>query len=326
MWKKLRHNKNWLRAAFAVFGIAAVVFLIDQAGAQKLWNAFLRMAVWFPLVLGIEFLRVACDAENTYQSLGNAKDGLPRKTMFRSELISTAIGSIVPAGRSTQEASKGALISPWVGAASAISAALISQVATFIGGGLITIPSAWVSWQKVGWSGFLTLALLLHSFVLLALARLLRMASGSHRLISWFEKKIPRIGKKLSEYKKVSPSVTSKIILVPGALMFFSRILQTLQMLILFGAVEHRMSISMALLAEGIFMLSLVAGAFIPGEFGTSEGAFVLFAGTLGTHRANALSVALLLHSVKLALILIGCLTPLLWKAPEKAKPEGAAA
>jgi hypothetical protein len=85
-------------------------------------------------------------------------------------------------------------------------------------------------------------------------------------------------------------------------------------MLILMRAIEHQISLPVAFLAEGVFMLSLVAGSSIPGEFGSSEGAFVFFAASLGIHRARALSVALLLHVVKFAFILVGSLIPLIWK------------
>lgn len=310
----MRWIKKWFRLLFALLGIGVVAFLIKTAGPEKLWKDFIQLAAWLPVALGFEILRLLCDMECTYQALGEERKKVSRKLMLRSELISTAVGNIVPAGRSTQEASKAALLSPHVGASRASAAGVISQVATFLAGGLITVPGTLAAWKLTGsMTSFLTVALFAHSLILVALGIGLESLTRSKKVFGWVQRHFKKLAEKLESFHEISKK-GGWIPWRPFSILLFSRLLQTVQIGLLIYAVGVPLSVSVVFLAEGLMMLALILGAVVPGEMGVSEGTFILYAGVLGARSTQALSVALLLHIAKLALILVGALTPLLWK------------
>lgn len=315
-----------IRILFALIGLAVIAILIHEAGARVLWRAVASMAAWLPVALGLELVRVFCDSESTYLALGKAKHCIPRKLMLRAQLIATALGSMVPAGRSTEEATKAALLAPWTGGPQASSAGVISQVGVFVAGGLITLPAAWAAWRISGSvSSFLTLAMLAHTGMIWLLAGLLETAARSDRLARWLERHFRSYSNKLHEFHQVSTK-RGLFQIGPIGVLFAGRLVQTLQVAILFHAVGTKVTLASTLLAEGLLMLAFAVGAFVPGEAGVSEGIFVIYAGALKARRAEALGVALLLHVVKLILIGVGALVPLVWKAepaPQERKASG---
>lgn len=306
--------KRWVRPLFAVAGLVVIATLIREAGATRLLGVVISMAAWIPITLALELVRVFCDSESTYLALGGGRSLIPRRLVFRAQLIATALGSMVPAGRSTEEATKAALLAPWVGGPRASAAGVISQVAVFCAGGLATLPAAWAAWRITGSAtSFLTLAMVAHTSVIWTLAAALESVARSESLTRWMERHFRGQSGKLREFHQVSKK-RSLFQAGPIAVLFAGRVVQALQVAILLHAVGVPLSGASALLGEGLLMLAFAAGAFVPGEAGVSEGIFVIYSGALGARQAEALGIALILHVVKLILIGVGTLTPLIWK------------
>ena len=97
------------------------------------------------------------------------------------------------------------------------------------------------------------------------------------------------------------------------------RALQIVQFGVLAHAVGVDVTLSRALLAQGVNLVALALGVLVPGQIGATEGAFAVSAEALGASVAAAMSIALLSHALQVVGILVGSLTPLLWRLKSEA-------
>jgi len=301
-----------LRLAFAIAGIGAVVLLVRNTGADALVAVLVPAAKWIPLILLLEALRLGLDGTATWLALGRRARLLPIRLLTRAQLIGAAVGSLAPAGRTAAEATKAALIAPWTGAPSATAAAATVQAATLLATALISIPCAWAAWVVSG-SSWLTLSLLVHAVALFILGAGMRLAMRAPRLGRWFGGRAGRFARGAASFQDAA---RESPVLVPGptAALFAGRVLQVAQYAVLAYAVGFDLTAVQALIAQGLNLVALAAGALVPGQIGVSEGAFVLSASTLGTTEAKAMAIALLAHVLQVATLPLGALTPMLWK------------
>ena len=98
------------------------------------------------------------------------------------------------------------------------------------------------------------------------------------------------------------------------------RVLQVVQYGILAVAVGIDTTAVKALVALGLSLVSEAVG--MPGQLGVSDGVFALSAKVFGTTTAKAMSIALLEHVIQVLFVLLGSLTPLVWKA-QVPRPQG---
>ena len=274
-----------VRPAFAVVGVALLVLLVQHAGAEELGRVLARAAPWLPWVLLLEVARLCLEAVATWVAYGSRAREVPFRCMLRAQLISTAVSSVAPAGRAAGEAAKAALLSPYTGGATAMAAAATSQAASLVSGGLISLPCAFAAYLLTGVS-WLTLALGAHALVLLL------MGLGMHA------------GLRGSALPPARPLVAT----------FLGRTLQVVQYGLLAVAVGIDTGAVEALVAQGLHLVSMAVGALVPGQFGVRDGAFALSAKAFGTTTARAMSIALLAHGMQVLFVLLGSLTPLVWK------------
>jgi hypothetical protein len=278
-----------LHPAFAVVGVALLVLLVQHAGAEELGRVLSRAAPWLPLVLLLEAGRLSLDAVATWVAYGHRARQVPWRCMFRAQLISAAVSSVAPAGRASGEAAKAALLSPYTGGATAMAAAATAQAASLVSSGLISIPCAFAASLLTG-ASWLTLALGVHALVLL-LAGL-----GMHAGLR---------GGALPPARPIAATL-------------LGRTLQVVQYGTLAAAVGIDATAVEAFTAQGLNLVSLAVGALVPGQFGVKDGAFALSAKAFGTTTASAMSIALLAHGLQVLLVLLGSLTPLVWKVRSK--------
>ncbi|HEX5746183.1 MAG TPA: lysylphosphatidylglycerol synthase domain-containing protein [Archangium sp.] len=274
-----------LHPVCAVLGVALLAVLVQRAGAEELGRLMAHAAPWLPLVLLLEVARLSLDAVATRAAYGGRAREVPWRCLLRAQLIGTAVASVAPAGRASGEAAKAALLSPYTGGATALAAAATSQAASLVAGGLLCLACTFAAYLRTG-ASWLTLVLGVHALGLLLVG--LGMHAGMHG------RALPPLG----------PLVASLL----------GRTLQAVQYGTLALAVGIDTTTVEALLAEGLHLVSLVVGALVPGEFGVREGAFALSAGAFGTTPARAMSVALLAHGTQGVFVLLGSLTPLVWK------------
>ncbi|KFA91124.1 lysylphosphatidylglycerol synthase domain-containing protein [Archangium violaceum] len=281
-----------LHPVCAVLGVALLAMLVQRAGAEELGRELSRAAPWLPLVLLLEVARLLLDALATRVAYGSRAREVPWRCMLRAQLIGTAVSSVAPTGRASGEAAKAALLGQYTGGATALAAAATSQAASLVSGGLLCLLGAFAAYLRTG-ASWLTLVLGVHALVLLL------MGLGMHAGVKG----------------RTPPPARALLAALLG------RTLQVVQYGLLAMAVGIDTTAVEALIAQGLHLVSLAVGALVPGQLGVREGAFALSAGAFGTTPARAMSIALLAHGTQGLFVLIGSLTPLVWKVRPPGRP-----
>ncbi|WP_239014878.1 lysylphosphatidylglycerol synthase transmembrane domain-containing protein [Archangium violaceum] len=301
-----------LRPAFAVVGLGVLVLLVRDVGTEELGKVLSRAAPWLPLVLLLEAARLALDAVGTWVAYGSRAEEVPFRSLLRAQLISTPVSTLAPAGRTAGEAMKAALVSRYTGGATAAAAAATSQAASLVSGGLISIPCALAAYLLTGTS-WLTLALGVHTVALVLVGMGMRAGMRAQKLGAWLKRRFHRIATHTETFQE-SARGDGLLPARPIVATFLGRVLQVVQYGTLAVAVGIDTSSLQALVAQGLNMVALAVGTLVPGQFGVSDGAFALSAQVFGTTTAKAVSIALLAHVVQVLFVLVGSLTPLVWK------------
>jgi hypothetical protein len=301
-----------LRPAFAVVGLGVLALLIRDVGARELLAVLSRAAPWLPLVLTLELARLTLEAVGTWMAYGSRAGEVPFRSMLRAQLISTVVSNVAPAGRTAGEALKAALLSPYTGGATAAAAAATSQAASLVAGGLSSLPCALAAYLLTG-SSWVTLALVVHTVLLVLVGTGVRCGMRAERLGGWLKQRVHRFASHTETFQESARSC-ALLPARPIVANLLGRGLQVAQYGTLAVAVGIDVSAVEALFAQGLNLVSLAVGALVPGQLGVSDGAFALSAKALGTTTAKALSIALLAHAVQVLFVLVGSLTPLVWK------------
>ncbi len=301
-----------LRPAFAVVGLGVFALLLRDVGTRELGAVLWRAAPWLPLVLVLEGARLMLDALGTWLAYGSRAGEVPLRSMARAQLISTVVSNLAPAGRTAGEALKAALLSPYTSGATAAAAAATSQAASLVASGLISLPCALAAYLLTGPS-WVTLALGVHTVLLVLVGAGMRCGMRARRLGGWLKRRVRRLAPHAETFQE-SARGCALLPARPIAANFLGRGLQVAQYGALAVAVGLDVTAVEAFFAQGLNLVSLAVGALVPGQVGVSEGAFALSAGALRTTTAQALSIALLAHGVQVLFVLVGSLTPLVWK------------
>jgi uncharacterized membrane protein YbhN (UPF0104 family) len=243
---------------------------------------------------------------------GRARPRVPPLRLFAGQLVAHAMLNVAPAGRTTAEVTKAALISRWVGGAEAAAAASLMQAATFVGVGLVSAACAVGAWL-VGGAGTLFWLLAVNAGALLTLGVGLRALLGSERLLAWVRRRLPSHEGAIGRFRDGVRS-GDPLTFWPAAFLALGMGCQVLQMYTLAGAVGARASLEGAFAAQGVHLVTATAAVFVPGQLGAREAAFGLAAGTLGTTPARAASIAICAHLSQLFWRSSGYVTLLAWR------------
>lgn len=318
-WRK--RMAGLLRPVFALAGLGMLALLVHRAGPHELGAVLSGAAPWLPCVVLLELGRQCMDALATRYSYGAGAERVPLAVLARAQLIGTAVSSMAPAGRAAAEATKAALLTPYMGGATATAAAATSQSASLAAGGLISFPCALASYLLTGFSLF-TGAMLVHGVVLVAVSAGLRACMRAKRPGAWLVRRCRRWASHAEQFQ-ASARCGTLLPCRPTLAFLGSRVLQVGQYVVLTHAVGIDTSVVQALFSQGLYLCALAVGSLVPGQVGVTDGAFALAAGVLDTTAARAMSVALLGHLVQLIFVTAGALTPLVWRAraPRPASP-----
>ncbi|HZI15078.1 MAG TPA: lysylphosphatidylglycerol synthase transmembrane domain-containing protein [Myxococcus sp.] len=311
-WRK--RVSGLLRPVFAVAGLGMLALLVRKAGPAELGATLAGAAPWLPWVVVLELGRQYLDATATRLSYGPGARSVPLAALMRAQLIGTAVSSMAPAGRTAAEATKAALLAPHMGGATATSAAATSQAASLAAGGFISFPCALASYLLTGMSLF-TVAMLVHGVLLVALSAGLRACMRAKRTGAWLVRRCQRWAAHAERFQ-ASARTGTLLPWYPMLAFLGSRVLQVGQYAVLTHAVGIDTSLVQALFSQGLYLCALAVGSLVPGQVGVSDGAFALAADVLDTTAARAMAVALLGHVVQLLFVVVGALTPLVWRAP----------
>ncbi len=310
--------KRWLlvglRPVFALVGVGTLALLIHRAGARELGAVLSSAAPWLPGVVLLELGRQCMDGLATRRSYGPDAGRVPWRVLARAQLIGTAVSSMAPAGRAAAEATKAALLSPYMGGGPAMAAAATSQSASLAAGGFISFPCALASYLLTGMSLF-TVLMLAHGALLVLLSLGVRACMRAKRPGAWLACRFSRWALHAEQFQ-ASARCGALLPWAPMRAFLCSRLFQVAQYGVLTHAVGIDTSLVQAFFSQGLYLCALAVGSFVPGQVGVSDGAFALAAGALDTTAARAMSVALLGHLVQLLFVVVGALIPLVWRLP----------
>jgi hypothetical protein len=308
------------RIAFLVAGLTVLVLLVRSAGATALASAMRRTLPWLPALLLLDAIRVACDTVATYLAYGELGRNVPRGPLVRAHVIANAVTMLAPAGRTAAEATKAALLARWVGWPRATAAATLMQSLTLVVGAIITVPCALAALSLTGGS-VLTYAIAAQGVGVLVMGLGLRLASRNDRIGRIFTKRSATLDAAAGEFLR-STQKGALIPLAPLSALTVGRSCQVAQYGVLAIAVGGVVTPAHVLVAQGVNMVGLAVGVLVPGQVGATDGAFALSSDALAMTEAQALAVAMLVHVLQVIGIIIGTLTPIVWRVPDDPSPS----
>ena len=299
-----------LRLALGAIGLVALGFIVWRTGARAIVDALVPALVYLPGLAALELLRAVAESCATYLALGTKGRAVPRPTLLRAHIIGASLSALAPAPRVVNETIKATFFVPYVGVSAATSVGFINQAATLSGVGIFSVPCALAVFITSGASVWFW-AIAVHAVVLVASGVALRGATRASApgrvLVRWF----PSVAERTAAFQEHAAqgsvwSVGPTVALVVG------RAVQMAQYGIAARAVGIDAGMLQALAAEGVALVAGSVGVLVPGGVGTTDGAFTLAAGMLGTTAARATSLSLLMRCMQLVWLLVGSLLALL--------------
>jgi hypothetical protein len=285
--------------------------LVNHVGWRRLTAEVAATAVWFPLLLLLDALRISADALATRLLYGSRGHAVPWSVLLRAQLLAYPATLLMPAGRTAGEALKIGLLHRWVGLECAAAAAVFNQSLALLGGVTISLPcvaTAFLVWGATPLSWAIAAqacaAIGLAAFLLFAQRR--REVSGAVGLLSKdFGAAADRVQQDIKDMG-VLP-------MAPLLAAVANRVLLGAQIVVLtyvigIGAFKE------GLLVLGTYLVGAAAGDFVPGQIGATDGALALAAGSIGSTVGQVVALALSIHASQLVWAIIGATAPLVWR------------
>jgi hypothetical protein len=293
-----RHVRTAARIALFAGGVVLVGWLVSSVGYRRVGNALYDAGPSFPFVVTLELAIVMTDVAATRALLGDAGSAVRASTWTRATAFAYAAGIVLPAGRAAGEAARASALAVDIGLPRAAAACSRVQTAALFGTAAASLASSAAALQASA-----TLALLLAGNAVLcsALAVAVLSLARWQSLARWLRARWPTLAAQPS--LAIARGATAKASLLCA----LGRAFQVVQYAVALGAVGGEVSPRAGLVAQGIHLVGATVGDAVPNQVGTTEGAFDMFAGTLGLAQApaRALSIALLIRVAQLGLALV---------------------
>ena len=303
------------RVLFGLVGLAGAALVVHFTGSALIWSAILGAVEWMPLALAIEGARIAVEAEATRQLYGHLGGGVPRRSLYRAQLLAYSVFVLVPAGRAASEATKAGMLGAEAGRMRAAAVASVAQGVALLGTGVTAIACALAaSAREGGWD--LALVLWINAAAVIALGGLLLFAIRRRSVGKLVAKVLGWLGTDESQRRGFRSEV-KRIAPIPWrALAGFvaSRALSVAIFFVLLVAVGAGPAVGGALRAMGVSLLGAAALDLVPADLGLTEGAFVLFAHDVGIDATQGVAIGVLFHVIQLTWVLFSALAALVWR------------
>lgn len=313
IWRFLRRHFRWL--LFAV-GVAAVVFLIRDAGADRVADVLWR-ARWFVVpIAALEITWFSMDALALRRLLGAERAArVPLSAWIRSAMMAYGWMILLPAGRAGGEVARATELAPYVGGTRAAAGAAHLQSVTMMANSVISVPCYLACALRVGPFEPLSLLVAVNALATAVIGGVLMLGARNSRVGAWLGNRfnaLARHGDSLDDALRRQRSFPA----VPLALTSLGRTIQATQYGLVLVAVGGSLSVGNALIAEAIHLVAAGLGDMVPNQAGISEGTYRLFAGALGLGDApaRALAIALLIRAVQFSLGAVALGTGALWR------------
>ena len=310
LWQSL------VRAGFGVAGVVVLVLLVRSAGKDALLEALTPTLPWLPALLVLDFMRILADAHATHLAYGDRRSAIPLARLLRAQLVANAVTYLAPAGRAAAEATKAAMLARFTSWPEATAAAALMQALALYGGAVISVPCVVAAAWILGPGHELTLLIGAQAIGVMGTGLAVRFAARSRGITDFLGRRFRRVESAAQDFHRTSLG-SSVVPLRPLVSVSVGRAMQVAQYAILAHAVGVDVTLGRALLAQGVNMVALAVGVLVPGQLGATDGAFALAADALSTTMPRALAIALVAHVLQVIWIVVGSLTPTVWRVKD---------
>lgn len=307
--------KTIARVALFVFGVAAIVYVVHDAGPEHVWATLVGAGAFVPLIVLLEATFMSMDVFSLRALIGEPARAVPVAVWVRSGLMAYAIMILFPGGRAAGEVVRATQLAPYTGGARAAAYGTRLQAATMLGNTVISIPCAIACF--VGGEGDALPWLVLGNGVVTAVigGGILFMSRRS-KLGGWLGARISALASHGTSFDEALRDQTP--FAPPLLFSVLGRAVQTVQYGVILLAVGGSLGVMSALISQGIHLVGAGAGDLVPNQAGITEGAYWMFADALGLSAdpAAAVGIALVARFSQYILAGLGLLVGALWRAP----------
>lgn len=310
------------RLLVLVGAIVALVLVVRTVGTDEVIAAVVRAAPLLPLAALLEALRIALDGVATKLALGGRGRAVPLSMLIASHLVAHGVMNVMPAGRASSEVAKGSMLARYLGAPAAIAMGTTNQANVLLSSALFSLPCALAAHVALGDTA-LTLAIVAHFVVLFVAGGGLRVLQTRPIALAWIERTFPSRAEAARAFVSASRQ-TPLLSAAPITAMALGRLCQTAEYAVLAHAVGVPVDALRALAVQGVNLVAAAVGVMVPGQVGSAEAVFALAAQALGTTGAEAVSIALLAHTVSLGYAALGLAVLAVWVSLPRTSDEHA--
>ncbi len=295
--------KPLVRVACAVLGVGLLALAVWAAGARAVLAGLGASVHALPAVAALEALMLVCSTLALRALYGEDARRVSARQWLRAGAMGFAVGSILPVGRATAEATRAVLLRKSVGGARSAVAAVQMQGVALIANALLSLVAFTAALAVLGVGGISTLIFLngVVAAVVGASILILRQSGRPGRLLGALAKRGRKFGLEFDAAKGASRRSLFHSLAWESA----SRGLQLFQCALALAAVGRPSGLMRTLVARGMLLVGGSLGDLIPAQLGATETTLVVGAASLGLSAASAAAVALLIHGAQLVLALV---------------------
>lgn len=310
--------KTAARVALFALGLAAIVYVVNDAGPAHVWATLVGAGVFVPVIVLLEAAFMSMDVLSLRSLIGAPARDVPFAVWVRSGLMAYAIMILFPGGRAAGEVVRATQLAPYTGGAKAAAYGTRLQAATMLGNTFISIPAALACFWASDGEGALPWLVLGNGLVTAAIGGGILFMSRRSKVGGWVGQKFSALASHGASFDEALRDETPF-----GPALFFSslgRAFQTVQYGIILLAVGGSLGLVSALISQGIHLVGAGAGDLVPNQAGITEGAYWMFAEALGLSAdpAAAVGIALIARFCQYILAGLGLLVGALWRAPAR--------
>lgn len=299
-----------------LFGVVAIAMLVRSVGIDAMARIIKAALPFLPILFLLEGLWISMDVFALRALMGSSQVRMiPKSTWIRASFLAYGIMILFPAGRAGAEVARASLFAKHIGGFTASAHAVRLQACTLFANTFISIPCALVvSLKMTEWNAAPQTTALFWSVVgnavvtgVLGYAVYLLCIGKKGFLVRLAEKTTPKAIQLTEQFK------TRVSFVVPVLLTCLGRMIQTVQYGVFVLAVGGAFGVVPSFMAEAIHLVGAGLGDLVPNQAGITEGAYRIFASSLGFEQApaKALGIALLARLVQSSLALFALMTSL---------------
>jgi hypothetical protein len=297
----------WLRWGLVLLGLAAVVYFVVATGPGRVFAALASAGPYAPLLGALELGAIATDVGAFASLLGPSAARVEWRAWLRSSAAAYGCFALMPAGRTASEVARASMLAPHVGGLRAATAGALLQAAALVADGLISF-GCMVVVRLTGDAHHLA-AMLDANAALTATSGLVLLFLIRHRRVARrLAARFPRLFSGLAA-AETRPQVLG---VAACAWSVLGRLFLCVQYGVAVYALGAGFSARGAAVAYGVHAVAATVGVGLPGQVGVADGAYLLFADTLGfAHEpAHALAVMLAIRATQVTIALVCLLLP----------------